>query len=54
MYYSSISLSVKSTLKRKIPLDKLDAMDKQNAKTELETYVCIGECDCRYHYLGAA
>ena len=37
-----LCIGKKSTLTRKIPMEKLDDLDKKMSKADLETYVCIG------------
>lgn len=32
----------KSTLTKRIPLDKIEELDKKTSKTDLKTYICIG------------
>jgi hypothetical protein len=37
-----LCIGKKSTLTRKIPVEKLEELDKKTSKADLETYVCIG------------
>jgi hypothetical protein len=37
-----LCIGKKTTLSRKIPLEKLEELDKKTAKPDLATYICVG------------